>query len=238
MRPAIAAYRTILGDPRGWLKLLEGGAIWLTVIGWPIVEGYQLESIENSQRGFAIPLPRWDAPGNKAVIGIFALVIDFFYFVLPLLLGGMVIFCGAMALGLSGNTTAANAVAIGISLLVALYLGLIWLTGASAVAKQRYVIDGALQEALGGSIIRDLLRAPARGIYFRARLRSLPPYLLAGLLAWGGFQILPLSGFGSIIIFWLSLSTLLYARLVTIQVYLAATRAVRTRQFDASFEQW
>src|SRR5690242_19812559 len=104
MKQLWSALRIVHADRDWWRKVLIGGAIWLTVIGWPIVEGYQLESIDNSQRGFPTPLPLWRAFRDKAVVVIFALLIDFFYFVFPLMLDSAVLFCAALAVTLSNGS--------------------------------------------------------------------------------------------------------------------------------------
>ena len=62
----------------------------------------------------------------------------------------------------------------------------VWLLGISPVAKQRYVSVGDLPEVLGGSLIGELMRPPARGPYLRARLGSLPAYVVAGLSSLAG----------------------------------------------------
>ncbi len=54
------AVTTIHKDQAWWSKILIGGAVWTTIVGWPIAEGFQLESIDNTQRGFPTPLPRWN----------------------------------------------------------------------------------------------------------------------------------------------------------------------------------
>ena len=225
------ALRTIHADRDWWKKVLVGGALWLTLLGWPVVEGHQLESIENSQRGFPTPLPRWDDIGGKGVLGIFALVIDFFYFLFPLILGGMVFFCGTLFVGLAGNGGATGVVARVTLVVPALYVLVVWAAGASAVAKQRYVVEGDLPAGLSGGLVWQLLRRPGRGMYLRARLLSLPPYLLAVALLVLSAWVFTSTTLGGLLILWLALSGLTYARLVTIQLYLAATRAAESRRF-------
>ncbi len=227
-----AAVRTVHADPDWWRKVLVGGALWLTVVGWPSVEGHQLESLENSQRGFPTPLPRWHGLTDKAVIGVFALVIDFFYFVFPLLVGGMILFCIGLAAALSGAGNAARYVVWGTAAVIVLYLLAVWLSGASAVAKQHYVKAGDMQRAISTGVIRETLSAPARGPYLQARLHSLPPYAVAAaglLLAWMLFDRSALAGS---LLGWLGLSALVYARLVAVQLYLAASQDVERMRFD------
>lgn len=228
-----AALRTIHADREWWRKILVGGAISLTFVGWPCVEGHQLESIENSQRGFPTPLPRWSDLGTKGLVGFFAIIIDFFFFVLPILSGAMFLFCGTIAIELTGTSPSGYVVSRTIIFLTVIYVFAIWLSGASAVAKQRYVSGADFSNILSGSLVRELLRAPARGFYLRARLLSTPAYLLTlGLFSLALF-LLRRNFLAGLLVGWLALSGLVYARLVAIQLYLAATRALERQQFDA-----
>jgi hypothetical protein len=226
------ALRIIHADGEWWRKVAAGGALWATIVGWPIVEGYQLESLENSQRGFPTPLPLWHGFANKAVVGIFALVIDFFFFVFPVLIGGMAIFCGTLAATLSGGEQVARPIALSGFGIMCIYMLLVWMTGASAVAKQRFVLAGDLQQALSASLIRELLRAPARGPYLQARLQSLPLYLPVAILVWLTWSAGAWSWGLALIVGWVTLSLLVYVRLATIQLYLAATREVERLRFS------
>ncbi len=209
-----------------------GGVLILSIVGWPVVEGYQLESIENSQRGFATPLPRWNAPGDKAVVGIFALLIDFFFFVFPLLVVGMLFFCIGLTLGLTGLDSAARASLLAVPVLCGIYLFVVWLSGASAIAKQRYVANGDMQQVLSAGLFRETLRAPGRGHYLTARLQSLPPYLLAVALFVSSIPALGMSSIAAVGLLWLSCSALFYARLVTIQLFQHATKTVERMLWD------
>lgn len=226
------ARRTIHADPAWWTKILTGGAIWLTFIGWPVVEGFQLESIENTQRGYPTPLPRWNDLGGKVVVGLFALVLDFFFFIFPLLIAGVVLFCGTLAVGLSEGGGASTVTATVISVLAACYLAGIWLIGVSPIAKQRYVKDGSLEQTMSGAFLRELTRKPLRRVYLGARLRSLPFYIVACALFIIGGVIADRTTLGGLVVAWLGASALLYARLITIQLYAAATRAWEKQRFE------
>lgn len=225
------AIRTIHADPAWWRKILIGGALWLTVIGWPIVEGHQLESIENSRRGFPTPLPLWTNLLDKAVIGLFALVIDFFYFIFPVLLVGMLFFCGTLILGLSGGEVAARLIATAVPGVVGLYLLFAWIAGVSPVGKQRYVEHGDMPQVLSAGLFRELLQASTRRPYLQARLQSAPCYALALALLTASLWLTRTSGLLGLITAWLGLSALVYARLVVIQLYVSATRSVEQARF-------
>ena len=226
------ALRTIHADRAWWVKVLTGGAVWITFIGWPITEGYQLESTENTQRGYPTPLPRWTDLWGKVVVGLFALVLDFFFFVFPLLIAGIVLFCGTLAVGLSEGGPASSVTATIIVTLAGCYLAGIWTLGASPIAKQRYVKDGSLEQTMSGAFLRELAQKPLRNVYLRARLLSLPFYVVACALFVAGGIVAGRSTLGGLIVAWLGASALLYARLVTIQLYGAATRAWEKQRFE------
>jgi hypothetical protein len=221
-------------DHTWWRKLLVGGALWLTIVGYPFVEGYQVESIDNTRSGFPTPLPRWNDLWTKVVQGIFAFVIDFFYFVFPILLGGLIFFVGALVLALFDAGTGLLRIVNRIgSILLFVWLGFIWLSSVSPVAKQLYVGEGIPQQALSSTVLRRVLEPPARWVYFKARLYTLPPYLLALGLLGAAWRSTDWSSWLALLLLWLGLTALLYARLITIQVYDMATREVERLRFEA-----
>jgi hypothetical protein len=228
------ATATIHRDRQWWLKILTGGALWLTIVGYPLVEGYQIESMENTQNGYPTPLPRWNDLGSKAIQGLFALVIDFFYFVFPLLFGALVFGCSVLALGLAG----AEGIGLRIfgNIVVALligWVGAVWLASVSPVGKRLYVGEGLPGQALSIKPAQVALAAEARGVYFRTRLQSLPVYVLPLILLIAAIQSVGWSGWLTLALLWLGLSALLYARLVVIQLYDAAAREIQRRRFEA-----
>ena len=82
--------------------------------------------------------------------------------------------------------------------------------------------------------MREALRPGARAVYLRARLVSLPAYLPA--IALGALTFLAASRLtipGTLLIvmllIWLTLSALLYAHLIVVQVYVAAERELERR---------
>jgi hypothetical protein len=227
------AITTILADRDWWKKTLIGGAFWTSLLGWPIVEGFQLESIDNSQQGYPTPLPRWNLFGDKAILGIFSFVVDFFFFCFPILGGGFAFFCGTLAFGLFGTTEAAQIVAIVTLAPLALYLVSMWLLGVSAIAKFHYVEGGELAEVLSGAMIRRALGPETRRTFFRARLHSMPPYIIAVGLLILGFFLLGATLVGALVAVWLGLSALFFARLVTVQLYVSAMREIEREQFEA-----
>lgn len=221
-------------DRQWWQKSLIGGALWLTVVGYPFVEGFQIESIENTNNGYPSPLPRWNDFGTKAIQGLFAFVIDFFFFVFPVLLCGMLLLCSVLALSLSGFEGLGLQI-FGTAALIALglWLALVWLSSVSPVAKRMYVSEGQAGAALSAKPFRQAIERESRAVYFQTRLQSLPLYLVPLALLIVTLQTLDWSGWLTLVLVWLTLSTLFYARLVVVQLYDAAAREIQRRKFEA-----
>lgn len=228
------AVATIHQDREWWRKILLGGALWLTVVGYPVVEGYQIESIDNTKNGYPTPLPRWSDLGTKMVQGIFGLLIDFFYFIFPLLASGMVLLCSALALSLTGETgDLLRLVGQAIGLIVLLWLLLVWMLGVSPIGKRLFVGEGQPNQALSSKVIRGALSQEARGVYLRARLQSLPLYLMPLTLLTAAWLSADRGWWLALLLLWLGLSALLYARLATVQLYDLAAREIERRRFEA-----
>ncbi len=94
-----------------------------------------------------------------------------------------------------------------------------------------------MERTLSARLILELLREPERHLYLQARLRSLPPYLLAGLLLVGAVWLAKASFLFTLAAAWLGLSALLYARLITVQLYLTATRTAQRIRFDLLYQE-
>jgi hypothetical protein len=177
-------------------------------------------------------LPRWHGFGDKLVIGIFAIVIDFFFFFFPTLLAGVLLLCSTIVAGFGIGPGTVRPVALIVLLPLLIYLLGIWLLGVSPVSKQHYVEDGDLATVLSFGIIREQLQAGVRMPYLRARLLSIPAYALAVLILILSFRVAGFSPLAALATVWVGMSVLMYARLVTIQLYLAATREITDRQFE------
>ena len=230
LRTALA---TIHRDREWWRKVLIGGLVALTGVGILFVEGYGIESTDNTRQGYPTPLPRWRDWSIKAIQGAFGLIIDFLYFVFPVLFGGLLWGCSAIAVTVFGGAGLLRFVAFGVLGIVLGWLVVMWLLGVSPVAKQFYVNEGIPQDALSRKVFRTVFAAPARGLYLRARLHSAPLYVVSLAILWGASYSQRWGTWLALLLLWLGLSALLYARLITIQLYQAATQQIERRRWEA-----
>jgi Protein of unknown function (DUF4013) len=218
-----SALSTIHRDPHWWRTVLIGGALMATVVGYPWVAGLEIQSLENTRKGFATPLPRWHDWANRYVIGLLAVLIDIMFFVLPVVGFGLLFVCGAGILAISGIGATSWLVPAGLAALLLFPLA-VFALGIAPVGRLIYAEAGNIEDALSARPLREACRPAARAIYRHARLQSLPAYLPALLLfaatwlaAWP-LALLPL---------WLAFSALCYAHLVVVQLYVAADAEAR-----------
>jgi hypothetical protein len=226
---------TVQRDERWWLKCLGYGAAALTVLGLPLAAGFVMESLDNSRRGYPTPLPPWGDPTLRWLTGLFCLLIDFAFIVLPLLLGGLLVLCVSVGLVLAGPQGAAG---VNTALIVILggaglaALGL-FLAGVAPAGRLIFARDGRVDEAISTATPRWTLGEPQRGVFLRARLASLPAYLPAALLAGATLAAARASFPGQLAAIvaglWLTLSALVYAHLVVVQLYVGAERELQRR---------
>jgi hypothetical protein len=232
-----AAAATVHRDERWWLKCLGYGAAALSGVGLPLAAGFVMESLDNSRRGFPTPLPPWADPSLRWLTGLFALLIDFAFFLLPIVVVGLLGICAslALALGAPGGDGQALAVLFGSVGGVAGCLVLaLFLASVAPAGRLRFAREGRIEEALSIDTLRWALGHPQRAQLLRARLASLPAYLPALLIALlclfaarfsfvGQFMLLALG-------FWLLLAALVYAHLVVVQLYVEAERALQRQR--------
>lgn len=230
LRTALA---TVHRDRAWWRKVLIGGLWSMTIIGYTVVEGYEIESIDNTRNGFPAPLPRWHDVGSKAVQGMLALAIDFAYFVMPLLLAAIIVLCSVLGLSLAGQVSIVGVLTPLIVLLVGGWLLGVWLTSISPLAKRMYVADGQINQALSRKVLQDALDPLARSIYLRARLQSLIVYLVPIALFAAAITLAGQSGWLVLVVAWLACSALVYTHLIVIQLYDAAAREIQQRRFES-----
>lgn len=221
-----AAVALIWRDPAWWRKCLLHGALAMTIIGLPLAVGFIMESYDNTRRGFPIPLPPWRDWTLRALTGIFALLIDLAFFLLPLMVGGLALGCSGLALVLAAQTALLEPI---ISSIVAL-TGLVWLLflliGVAPVGRLIFAEEGQIERALSLETVRRALQPPYRAHFWRARLASLAAYLpaavIAALTGWLITNNAPLLLI--ILAGWLLCSAGIFAQLVGAQLYVAAER--------------
>jgi hypothetical protein len=226
-----AALANIHNDRLWWRKILIGGALMLTVFGYPWAAGLVMESLDNARKGFPTPLPPWREWSTRYLIGLFAVLIDFVFFVLPAFLIGLLFFCGALASVATDADGGVSWLAPVSGVVLLLYEATMFSISVAPVGRLIYADRGRPEEAMSVQSLRDALNPRARRVYAQARLLSLPAYLpavLLGAACWfvgrGAFAgAAPLA----LILLWLTLSALLYAHLAVVQLYAAAERVVR-----------
>lgn len=213
-------------DAAWWRKIMIGGALMMTILGYPFAAGLVVENMDNARKGYPTPLPPWGDWSSRYLIGLFAGLIDFLYFALPTLAAGVIFFCVGIGSVVARSEGVAQSVTPLIIGALALLQLLMFLSGVSAVGRLIFVEEGSPERAMSAVSLREALRPGARRIYLRARLASLPAYLPALLIAWAlvaaaraafgaGFPLL-------IVLVWLLLCALLYAHLAVAQIYAAA----------------
>jgi hypothetical protein len=229
------ATATVHRDPRWWRLCLGYGATAGTLLGLPLTAGLIIDSFDNSKRGYPTPLPPWSDPTTRYLAGIFALLIDFSFFVLPCMLAAMLALCGGLALTLAGGGPEAlrSALAWG-----AVLLGLVLLTlfrlSVAPLGRLRFAAEGRIEQALSSATVRWALNPLTRSIFLRARMASLPAYLpalsLIGLIFSLAQRNFPGQGIALAMLIWLSLAALVYAHLIVVQLYCAAEHEAQRRE--------
>jgi hypothetical protein len=225
------ALATIHRDPHWWKTMLAGGALTLTLVGYPLVTGLVMESMDNSRKGYPAPLPPWQRDwGTRYLIGLFALLIDFLFFALPLFLAIFAMMClGVLLTTRSTDSTALLVLGVP-AVLVALLWLLFFLGSVSPVARLLYSQEGNIEEALGSKPLRWATAAHARRSFWQARIASLPAYLPAVVMGGAVWWLVqhPFAGCSLLVLLlvWLAASALLYAHLVVVQLYVAVSRTI------------
>ncbi|HMO58507.1 MAG TPA: DUF4013 domain-containing protein [Roseiflexaceae bacterium] len=220
LRTAVA---NIHNDRLWWRKVLIGGALSCTIFGYFFSAGLVVENMDNTRRGYPTPLPPWADWSTRFLIGLFASLIDFLFYLLPWLLALMIFFCVAIGLLVAQIDGVGNQLALVIVATLLLYMTTMFLSSVSAVGRLILIDDSSPERAMSGHTLREALRPAVRGAYFRARLIALPAYLpfllMLGLTIFVGQYafdgIWPLL----LICIWLTLAALLYGQLIVGQVY-------------------
>lgn len=227
-------FRTAVGfihrDPHWWRKVLLGGALMLTVVGVPWGAGFVVERLDAVRKGYPSPLPPWRDWSMRYVIGFFAVLIDIVFFLLPLVVIGLVCACSALLVVFRGGVFPQWLGGL-VFFVVLLYEFGVFMLGVAPIGRLMYVEGGRPEEAMGFQVVRAACATGARSVYRQARLRSLPAYFPAVVLG-GAFWLVVRQQFSgvvlvSVVLLWLMLSAVLYAQLVVVQLYAAAEQVVR-----------
>jgi hypothetical protein len=230
------AVRVIHADRDWWRKVLIGGALMCSLFGYPLAAGLVVESLDNTRKGFPTPLPPWVDLSTRYIIGLFAFLIDFFYFILPLFIAGVLFFCVGFGVVLTRTEPIFTAITgFGGLVLMATLLGM-FVASASPVGRLIFIQDSSPENAMSIKSLQEALRSKASGFYLRARLISLPAYLPAVLFATLLVLVipsgLPLTWLFGMLLYWLTMSSLLYAHLIVIQIYAGAEHELQQRGLE------
>ena len=217
------ALRTIHADKRWWHAIGLGGLCSLTLFGHPLAAGLVVEHMDNTRKGYASPLPPFYDWTTRWLMGLFAVLVDFVYFVMPLMLMGLLFFCGGLTMLMARSDEGQFGI-LGVigGALIAWWL-FVFLTGVSAVGRLVYLDDSGPERALTSFPLREALRPYARRYYAKARIHSLPLYIAPLLCA----ALVPLvlrldSVWGvtaALVLIWLLFSSLVYAHIGTMLIY-------------------
>jgi Protein of unknown function (DUF4013) len=230
------AFRVLHADRDLVRKVLIGGALMASLFGYPFACGLVVESLENTRKGYPTPLPPWADWSSRYILGLFAFLIDFIYFLLPFFVVGLIFICAGLVSVIGQSIGIFNPVIAFVTVSLSAWLAIMLLTGVSAVGRLIFVQDSSPEHAMSSASLREALRPAARGVYLRARLVTLPTYLPALLL--GALIVLvvpssiPYALLIALLLYWLMMSALLYAHLLTIQVYAGADAELQRRGVD------
>jgi hypothetical protein len=150
----------------------------MSIIGAPFAGGWIIEYIDNSRKGYATPLPPWFDWSTRWIMGMFAWIIDFLFYVMPLMIAGVLFFCVAFSAVLSNSPGLAGQLFAVLGAILALYLTFVFLSSVSMVGRLIYVQDASPEQAMS-------MRRHARGVApRRARcVLSRPPGVAARIPA-------------------------------------------------------
>ena len=230
------ALRVIHADHEWWQKVLIGGALMCTLFGYPLGAGLVVESLDNTRKGFPTPLPPWADWSTRYIIGLFAFLIDFFYFALPFFVAGVLFFCVGFAVVLTRTEQTFMVITEFGGLFLLITILAMFFVSAAPVGRLMFIQDSTPENAMSIKSLQEALRTKARGVYLRARLISLPAYLpvvlFSALLVLIIPSGLPFTWLIGLLLYWLTMSSLLYAHLIVIQIYAGAEQELLQRGLE------
>lgn len=229
-----AALGTLHRDRQWWLHCLGYGLAATTGVGLPLAAGFVMESLDNSRHGYPTPLPPLSDLSTRYIAGLLALLIDFAFFILPLFVGGLLLFCVSLAsvIGAVPGTGAAG-LPIWLGLFAGVWLLALFLAGVAPAGRLRFAREGHVEAGISGDTWRWTTAPASRGFFLRARLASLPAYLPAAGLGAAALALARIAFPGQAIVLvlaiWLIMAALVYAHLVVVQLYVAVERELERR---------
>ncbi len=230
------AMATVHGDRQWWLLCLGYGFAAATGLGLPLAAGFVMESLDNSRRGYPTPLPPWTDPLTRYFTGFFALLIDFAFFLLPILIGALLMLCASIALviGAFGGEPIVSTILLWIGGIAAAFILLMFFSGVAPAGRLRFAREGRIEEAISGDTWRWTTSVHGRRPFLQARLASLPAYLPAIVAAVATVSLSREAFTGQTAAIaaglWLTMAALVYAHLVVVQLYVAAEKEVQRRE--------
>jgi hypothetical protein len=216
------AIRVIHADKYWWKAVGIAGLCATTLIGYPIAAGLVIEHLDNTRKGYDRPLPPFVDWSTRWLIGFFAVLIEFVFYVMPTLVACLLFFCFGLTMVVQQRVGDVMVLWTFGGILLAWWL-FMFLCGVSPIARLIYVDDSGTERSMGGMPIREAFRPGARGHYAAARLQSIPLYIIPALLLLAIPLVIDLGGviawlLGPLVI-WLFWSSLVYAHLVIMQLY-------------------
>jgi Protein of unknown function (DUF4013) len=230
------ALRNLHADRAWWRKILIGGALSCSLLAHPLAAGLVIESLDNTRKGFSTPLPEWVELSSRYILGLFGFLIDFLFFVVPFFIAGLLFFCFGLITVLGGDENSFNPVTMfGGFVLLGTIISM-FAVGVSPVGRLVFVQDSSPEKAMSSASLREALRSGVRIVYLRARLTSLPAYI--PFLFFGTLLVLlipsglPFSWLLGLLLYWLTMSALLYAHILVIQIYAGAEAELQKRGLE------
>jgi len=228
----------IHADKRWWRAVAVAGLYGMTLFGYPIGAGFIISHLENTRKGYATPLPPLVDWTTRWLIGLFAVLIDFVFYVLPTMVTMLLFFCGGLTLVMQRADESQSSVLWLFGIGLGLWWLVMFLSGVSAIGRLVYVDDSGAERCLSGYPLREAFRSNAWKYYATARLWSLPLYIIPITIAAAIPWVLDIGGsnawVGGVIFTWLFFCGLFYVHLVTMQIYHRIDQQLIEKQLERS----
>jgi hypothetical protein len=216
------AIRVIHADKYWWRAVGIAGLCASTLVGYPIAAGFVVEHLDNTRKGYDRPLPPFVDWSTRWLLGFFAVLIEFVFYVIPAMVTGMVFFCFGLTLLMQQTTGQVQTLWVFAGIFATWCFG-VFMSGVSPIGRLVYVDDSGPERCLSGFPLRESFRRGARSRYFAARIQSLPLYIIPLLLLVSIPTIIDAGGIVAWVVgptvIWLFWCSIVYAHLVVMQIY-------------------